>query len=73
MSSDIYTYFKSDEFSNNYNNYIHDNSKINSFIEFLNSINIDKLDTLKLSRENIHKPKTVAKNINSFLNKLSED
>ena len=71
MSSDIYTHFKSQDFCDNYNDYIHNNSKIISFLDFLNSINIDKLDTLKLSRENIHKPKLPNKNINSFLNKLS--
>lgn len=73
MSSDIYTYFKSQDFCDNYNSYIHNNSKIISFHDFLNSINIHKLDTLKLSRENIHKPKIPNKNINSFLNKLSHD
>ena len=74
MSSDIYAHFNTSDFTNNYNSYIDNNPKINSFYDFLNTITIDKLDIIKSSRDNIDKPKLSnnnPKNINSFLNKLS--
>jgi hypothetical protein len=63
--------FKTIEFKDNYNTYIHNNPKTDLFVNFLKTISIDKFENIKSVRST-NKPKLKkSTNINSFLNKIS--